>query len=645
MAYININNRIIDSYNYDSIEFELNSIIENELSKDESQVNTELVNECVDALIALEQEKNGLNAFVPLVPSEQFVRLIEKQNSITPSTWKRLSRATRVAIIAAVMASTTLTANAGINAVTGVNVIEEIGNKVMDALGISKNNIIILDTEDDDDETTTRHIDILDAEDDDEEGTTAPETTTEQETTKPHIEILDAKDDDDEETTKPPTKPTEHAVYLKQLRAEFDNFKLAYVCGEELSYDGLKLFAVYSDGKELPVKLEDCNYTRGIDMEKPGDYKLRIMYQTCVISIDITVRPDEDTRGATSHSNDDFDYLLTEKGAYITKYKGNERNINIDEIDGKEVVFIGPNAFENSSVEYVTAQNVEKIFNNAFKNSKSLVDCYTPRATYVGESAFENCEKLKEAVFSNNATYIGDSAYKKTSIEKFTLPENITEIPKSVCEMCYNLKEVELLSKPTAVNDYAFTDCRALEIVKGTENIEEVGLYAFYNNEIMEFESKPNIKIAKEGAFAFCRALDLGEQLELKEIGSQSFIYCTKLTKVKLADGVEVIPDSCFRGAHISKIEIPNSVKVIEGYALMSIEARDVILPSALEELGDYALYSPLMRNIYFNSDNIKFGDSVIYAGSRVKIYGSANSTAKSYAENNSINYQVKEDE
>lgn len=170
-----------------------------------------------------------------------------------------------MSIIAAVIVGSTLTVNAAVDAVTGVNLIENISDAVQVKLedwGIVK----------------PRHIDQFDGEDDEEDTTT---------TTKRGIDQFEGEDDDDE-TTKPTNKPVPPAtdntptdkyqdkdkVVLASLKAEFDNFKTDYIYGEALTYDGIKLTAYYSDGSEKQISLEDCTYTKNPDMNVTADYTL-----------------------------------------------------------------------------------------------------------------------------------------------------------------------------------------------------------------------------------------------------------------------------------------------------------------------------------------------------------------------------------
>lgn len=680
MAYINIDNKIVSNFNSENLEVMLNDIIDNELNKDESQVNTALINDCVDALIMLsQQESNKFNALVPLMSSNAFLDVIIQKANLNKSAWKSLNKFARATIIAAVIAGTTITANAAVEAVTGVNVIKNISDAIQERLGIVPyDGIDIIQGEDEDDETTTvetttvkptetttietttqltttttkpsttKHegIDVIQGEDEDDETTTkAPttEATTEVSTTEPSTTEQTTQETTTEVTTEATTEATteKEKASFDHLRAEFDGFKTDYIYGEKLSYDGLRLFAVYTDNTEKEISLNECSYTKAVDLNVTADYTLRVIYKTCVLEINITCRPDEETRGAEVCSNDEFDYLVTQKGVYLSKYKGNSTSVNIDTIDGKEVVQISASAFAESDVEYISAQNVERILQNAFKNCKSLVDCYTPMAKYIGESAFENCNKLSDAVFSNNANYFGKKAYKNTGVENVTLSSSISTVPASLFENCQNLKTVTLNGKPKVIEASAFSNCTALKKLNGAGEIKNVESFAFFNDENVEFDVVPQLINVGEGAFEFCKSIDFGAQNNIKTIGEQSFLYCTKLTKIKLSDGITELPYGCLRGAHITEFEIPSTVTKIGDYALMSTAIKEISIPSSVKEIGTYAIYATTLRNVYFESDDVKIDSQAFYNGSRLKFYVHNDSSAMSFAIENDINYSI----
>ncbi|MBR1761932.1 MAG: leucine-rich repeat domain-containing protein [Eubacterium sp.] len=642
MACIDINSKVLCNLNNENISAALNEIIDTELSKDVSRMNTALIDECVNALLEIEKEENrNFAILVPLQSSNDFLKAIKPRKT----DFKALNVFARASLIAAILAASAVTANAAYKSVTGVNMFDGITQAIQARLdGLNNNNnengIIQLGDDEEDDETAIKETTTE----------TVPSSVSEPEiinitenstsTTNGRIDQLGDDEEDDETTEKPAsTRPSEskttekasivepqrepEKAYVKALEAEFKDFKYDYVYGESLSYDGLKLYALYSDSSRKEVALEETDHTKSLNMNVTADYTLRVIYENCVVKIKITVRPDEETRGAETCKNDDFDYFLTKRGAYITNYKGNEKNLNIAQIDSKGVYAIGAEVFKNSDIETVIAPNVKKLFS----------------------SAFENCENLKTVVLNNSITYLGESVFKNSAIEEIDLSGELTSIPKSTFENCKSLKKVTLPQNTKEIQSSAFSECEALETVNNTNSIETAQSFAFYNCAETQTDSNlPKLKKAGEYAFAYCKKIDFGKLSEdIEEFDKYSFAYCSKLTEVTIPNKTTVIPEGAFRGAHISTLNLPEGLKEIDDYAFMSTEFRELNVPDSVERVGTYGLYSVRLRSISFGKNISHMGESAIFKSTRLSMSVYKDTAAYDYAIENKINYTVIE--
>ncbi|MBQ7204138.1 MAG: leucine-rich repeat protein [Eubacterium sp.] len=698
MANIDINARVIDNVKNDDIVSILNSIIDDELQKDVSLMNTELIDECVNALLQLEKEDNQLAALIPLMGSDDFLQKIQPKLY----AWKNMNVFLRAGIIASIIASTTFTANAAYEKVTGVNVLGNITTSIQSKLidwGLIKDEqeelipvkkteesttAPIREIEEDDeikvkpvvktksnnDKTTNHGIENLNGDDDEKPTDTGilnfngddDETPTDngidqlnddddENTTESGIDQFEGDDDEIEDDTsrKPeptteepvaPAKPESDEVVFKGLSVEYDdNFKLDYIYGEKLSYDGIKLTAIYSNGNREPVSLNDCSYTKSVNMNVTADYTLRIIYKNCVVKIDITVRPDDETRGSQICENDLFDYLLTKKGAYITKYKGNETNIDLDKIDGYGVYAIAAQVFKGTDITDFTSDTVIKVFDSAFKDCSELVSCYTPRAEYIGNNAFENCVKLPHPVFSDYITHLGTAAYKNSGIEELLIKNNLVNISDELCENCSKLKALNLCGAEK-IGKYAFSECTALASVLGTANIKEAEDFAFYNCSEAVFDEKPTaLHKAGENAFAYCHKVDFGK-LSIDSVDKYAFAYCYLLSGAEISGDIRVVPEGAFRGSHMTELILNEGTEEIYDTAFMSTSIVTVHLPSTLKSIGTYGLYSIKLREVYCNKALEEIGTSAFFK-SKLKLYVFENTYAHTYAVENDINYEL----
>lgn len=703
MAHLNLDARIINNFANDDIALELNSIIDNELSKNEEDINTNLVEECINALFEIEKSNNNA-ILVPLISSDEYLSYIHSALNLTKN--HRLSRPMRVAMIAAIIASGTFTANAAVGAITGYNIIERVSDAIKGAFSDDEfvdegdnatanspvtNDYINNDVENSVDTTGNTSIEYIDynsitndeaitsttaiattKEDNivDEESTTTPATTTAQQTTELDattttepttfidgvITLPDINVDGDETSKQPtsqtadvtPSSPTDINRPVKRelvnLYYNTDNFKTNYIYGERLDYSGLELTALFSDGTSEELTVEDCDfYTNAVDMNVTADHTLTILYKNASIKLYITVRPDEETRYSSICSNDSFIYLKNSNGAYVIKYLGSYNDVSIDYIDDVPIYAISPKIFKDTGVKAFSSNNLKKIYPSAFEGCCDMFYFYAPNVEYIGDNAFNGCKRLDELTIGN-LDYIGGSAFKNSGLKKLTIPSKITSIPDRLCEGCTNLTKVTLEGAVDSVGDYAFSECESLEYVAGAGNITSVGKFGFYADENVEFdEFNPNFKSAGEAAFYACRNIKMGELNHLEIIGAGAFERCAGLTGVTLPNDITAIPPNAFKTTNIKKIVIPSSVKSIGEYAFMSTKLTELNIPNSVEVIGTYAFYTVTLRNIYLPESLTTIGSNAFYNGSRVKIYAPAESYAHDYAINNEFNYVQKD--
>lgn len=145
----------------------------------------------------------------------------------------------------------------------------------------------------------------------------------------------------------------------------------------------------------------------------------------------------------------------------IVKYLGSDKNVIVPEkIDGYTVKSIGAEAFTDRAENSTTAENKQYWTNINLKNIESVVLPET--ITNIGQSAFENCSKLKSTNLPESLNSISTRAFKGTGITELNLPEGfywlganaleglkITELilPESMIDIGQNALYCETLEK------------------------------------------------------------------------------------------------------------------------------------------------------------------------------------------------------
>lgn len=254
-------------------------------------------------------------------------------------------------------------------------------------------------------------------------------------------------------------------------------------------------------------------------------------------------------------------------------------------------------------------------------------------------------------VFGNEITGIGNYALRKSlSLTSVTIPETIKKIGKGAFSACLSLRQVTIKPGVTVISGSVFSGCTALENIELPDGLAEIGSYAFYKCQSLESIQLPgSVKKLGVAAFNSCTALKsfvapesleiidnrafyCAEALEtvtlndkLTSIGISAFDGCSKLVEITIPSGVNEIPESAFSGcSSLNKLVIPDSINTIgtEAFYLCG-SLKSVNIPYSVKTIGDKA-----------------FG-----YGSRGKpvngfsISGYDNSTAKTYALNNSIEF------
>lgn len=467
MATLHIDKIIAEKVNQDDLIRLLETVIDEEMQRPEAEMNCDLIDQCVDALLEMRQDRDHLAVMVPLMQDKAFLHLIQRKAGNTA----RLNGAARGALIAAAILASTISVNAMVDAAFDYNILEHIGK----AISASVLGPEIIGGEDDVDEPTT-----VPGATEKSQSTTVPERTTanangetatrqpEQTTTaaavtQPTTTTPTTTEREQESTTKKepttkkvtgdnvhhkPTQPdrpeeTTKAVHVIEFNAQLgESFKSHYIYGEQLSYDDLTLTADWSDGTTKPVALKNCTYTTQVNMNRTADVTLHILYKGFLVEIPITVRPNEETRESTICQTDRYDYLLCKAGAYITAYRGAAARLTCDTVEGNRIFAIADSVFQkHTELESLILPYVTLVGDNAFSGCTALTTADLPSVVQVGENAFAGCTALEEWTAGENLASIGSRALAQTALRTLSLGSKVTAVPEG---LCYDLSLIHI---------------------------------------------------------------------------------------------------------------------------------------------------------------------------------------------------------
>lgn len=238
----------------------LNFVIDEELSKDEN-ADCDLIDECIDALVELEDENSPEKPHLTVILSEEkFLKSIQKKSYLHKDRYKKL------AVICA--SAAILIAAGSIKTDSGQTVAKTITNKLAAVFNIE--NI---------DRQPEKNIET--------EPSVSEPTTEELTTEKPTEEITEKPTEQENE----PTVKTVNPVTLEKIYGVLSkSAKTEYKIGEELDLSGVQIFAVYSDGKEKQIDISECTVSVPNNFSKnAGKKTVTVNYQGKTFSYDVKV--------------------------------------------------------------------------------------------------------------------------------------------------------------------------------------------------------------------------------------------------------------------------------------------------------------------------------------------------------------------
>lgn len=230
-------------------------------------MDCDFIDACTEVLETLQRE-NGISktTLTVLLSQEKFLKAIQKRSAQNTGKYKRLTAICACAALLVAAGSMYSTTE------TGTSLKRQISNKLSSIFTV---------------ENTTALSDPTEP--------TAPEsTTTAEETTAPTTE----------ESTEPATqrKPAAVRANAEQLPERIygifpDTLKTEYKIGEPLDMQGVRVMAVWADGKETEIPLSDCSVTtdRGFSRDQ-GRYNVTVFYKGLSFTYTVTVDAEKETK-------------------------------------------------------------------------------------------------------------------------------------------------------------------------------------------------------------------------------------------------------------------------------------------------------------------------------------------------------------
>lgn len=296
------------------------------------------------------------------------------------------------------------------------------------------------------------------------------------------------------------------------------------------------------------------------------------------------------------------------------------------------VISIGDGAFKgciNLTHIVVDKKNTRYYSNNAmlFNYDRTKLLSY-PSAllaiipngvTYIGNSAFGDCENLKSVIIPSTVSSIEYNAfwgcvnltnivvdkknlpysskngmlfdYYKTrlisypSAKKIDIPSSITHIGYGAFGGCRNLTDIIIPDNINYIGNYAFESCINLKSINIPDKVTFIGDSSFNNctnlNNIivspknMRYSSKDGIlfNYSKTAIFSYPSAVVANIPDTVNHICDNAFLACKNLKKVIIPNSVSSIGYMAFAGCeNLSSVTMPSTITYIGNYAFINCD-------------------------------------------------------------------------
>ena len=336
----------------------------------------------------------------------------------------------------------------------------------------------------------------------------------------------------------------------------------------------------------------------------------------------------------------------------VTVPKTLERTVNNGPFAGAEYLTEVNFEYGTTNIVYYLCRgipNIEKIeipdtvtliSDSAFKDCEKLKEIIIPDSVVEIEGrAFENCKSLENFKLPPYLTCLWQDIIKGTKVKSVTVPKTLertvnygpfagaeyltevnfehgtTNIVDYLCREIPNIEKIEIPDTVTVISGRAFESCEKLKEIIIPNSVAEIKTNAFKNcTDLSNIKLPDNIKTLGCGLFNGCKSLkEISIPDSTSKIDDGIFVDCVSLEKAVLPNTMDTIPVNTFYNCkNLSEIKLPDGLQTIEYSAFYGCNSLSSInLPNNLQTIGDSAFYECKALT------DITIPKSVTYVGSQ----------------------------
>ena len=252
------------------------------------------------------------------------------------------------------------------------------------------------------------------------------------------------------------------------------------------------------------------------------------------------------------------------------------------------VTIIGASAFAETRI--ALSANLHYDTSISYSSTGALSSVTIPgTVTEIGESAFENCQRLNALTLPPSLRTLGRRAFANTAgLRTIVIPDGYTSLPREVFSGS-GLTSITLPQTLLSIGHSAFSGCSSLASITLPDSVLAIEDSAFANSGLTSFSWPAEMDFIPPGVFAGTRLRTLVIPDWVTEIGDGAFRSCRELTSVMLSPAIRTIHANAFGGCSaLTTVTVPDSVTSIRflGQGAFSGSSIGLVNQAALNRLG-----------------------------------------------------------
>lgn len=177
-------------------------------------------------------------------------------------------------------------------------------------------------------------------------------------------------------------------------------------------------------------------------------------------------------------------------------------------------------------------------------------------------------------------TEIGVNCFAETDIVSVTVPPSITVIESGAFTGCANLTTVNLPEEMLFIGSQAFSECTSLkEITLPASGVTEYSTSLFLGSALEKVTLSEGMDTLPASIFFATNLSEVTLPSTMEVIHPNAFAACSRLTSVKLNEGLRRIEDQAFMvSPALTEIVIPETVEYLTEAAFVGCESLTKVM-------------------------------------------------------------------